>query len=99
MKKCAITTQSIERLPQKTNDMIKKGNLKSAGAACPNDPSAKMDTEKAIEFSRRQMHDFENITTKLLKNMRFMRHVLDESLAVQSPRLSKFSAEEVHFNN
>jgi hypothetical protein len=99
MKKCAIKPKSIERVPQKTNDIIKKGNLKSAGAACPKDPSAKMDTEKAIEFSRRQLHDFENLTTKLLTNMRLMRHVLDESLVVQSPWLSKFSAEEVYFNN
>lgn len=97
MKRCAITSPSTEKVPQKTSGMFKKGNLKSTEAACTKDPSAKMDTEKAIEFSRRQMHDFENVTTKLLKNMRFMRSVLDESLAVQSPRLSKFSAEEVHF--
>lgn len=97
MKKCAIATQSTERVLQKTNGVIKKGNLKSTGAACTKDSSPKMDTEKAIEFSRRQMQDFENVTTKLLKNMRFMRGVLEESLVVPSPSLSKFSAEEVHF--
>ncbi|KAJ4791415.1 hypothetical protein LUZ62_042661 [Rhynchospora pubera] len=95
MKKCSIITQTTGKVLQKSDGAIQKGNLKSKGAACPTDPFVKMDTEKAIEFSRRQMHDFENVTTKLLKSMKFMKSVLDESLAVQSPWVSEFSAEEI----
>jgi hypothetical protein len=37
-----------------------------------------LDTEKAIEFSQRQMHDIEN--AKLTGSLKHMRSIMDESL-------------------
>lgn len=46
--------------------------------------SVVLDTEKAVEFSQRQMHDIENIAAKLTRSLKHMRSIVDESLSSEA---------------
>ena len=46
--------------------------------------SVVLDTEKAVEFSQRQMHDIENIASKLTRSLKHMRSIMDESLSSEA---------------
>ncbi|WVZ57404.1 hypothetical protein U9M48_007792, partial [Paspalum notatum var. saurae] len=69
-----------------------KGVLKSTGSpphqqttcSCTRSPPVVLDTEKAVEFSQRQMHDIENIAAKLIRSLKHMRSIVDESLSTEA---------------
>ncbi|CAL4915139.1 unnamed protein product [Urochloa decumbens] len=65
-----------------------KGVLKSTGSpphqqttcSCMRSSPVVLDTEKAVEFSQRQMQDIENIAAKLIRSLKHMKSIVDESL-------------------
>ncbi|PAN48933.1 hypothetical protein PAHAL_9G413500 [Panicum hallii] len=69
-----------------------KGVLKSTGSpphqqttcSCMRSSSMVLDTEKAVEFSQRQMHDVENIAAKLIRSLKHMKSIVDESLSSEA---------------
>nr|XP_019701813.1 uncharacterized protein LOC105032349 isoform X2 [Elaeis guineensis] len=82
---------------------VNKGILKSPDASCRSPCSCMksstfhQQTEKVIEFSQRQMHDIENIAMKLLKGLKSMKNIVEETLCSES-RSSlplKFTADEI----
>jgi len=50
-----------------------------------------LDTEKAVEFSQRQMHDIENIAAKLIRSLKHMKSLSSEAYSL----LPKFNIAEV----
>lgn len=61
--------------------------------------STETDAQKAIRFSQRQMHDIESLAAKLLKKLKCMKNIVEETLryaAAPSTPL-KYTDEEVHF--
>ncbi|CAN6289015.1 unnamed protein product [Urochloa humidicola] len=68
---------------------INKGVLKSTGSpphqqttcSCMRSSPVVLDTEKAVEFSQRQMQDIENIAAKLIRSLKHMKSIVDESLS------------------
>ncbi|KAJ1296562.1 hypothetical protein BS78_01G310800 [Paspalum vaginatum] len=69
-----------------------KGVLKSTGSpphqqttcSCTRSSPVVLDTEKAVEFSQRQMHDIENIAAKLIRSLKHMKSIVDESLSTEA---------------
>ena len=69
-----------------------KGVLKSTGSpphqqttcSCMRSSPVVLDTEKAVEFSQRQMHDMENIAAKLIRSLKHMKSIVDESLSTEA---------------
>ncbi|KAF8698432.1 hypothetical protein HU200_035172 [Digitaria exilis] len=69
-----------------------KGVLKSTGSpphemttcSCMRSSPVVLDTEKAVEFSQRQMHDIENIAAKLIRSLKHMKSIVDESLSSEA---------------
>uniref|UniRef100_A0A0D9XYJ9 Uncharacterized protein n=1 Tax=Leersia perrieri TaxID=77586 RepID=A0A0D9XYJ9_9ORYZ len=49
--------------------------------------SVLLDTEKAVEFSQRQMHDIGNIASKLIRSLKHMRSIVDENLLSEAHSL------------
>ncbi|KAG8062903.1 hypothetical protein GUJ93_ZPchr0003g17229 [Zizania palustris] len=89
--------QSVLNMDRRPNDnatlsLPSKGILKSTESpssqnitcSCMEASSALLDTEKAVEFSQRQMHDIENIAAKLIKSLKHMRSIVDESLSPET---------------
>jgi hypothetical protein len=81
-----------------------KGVLKSSGSpphqkttcSCMRNSSVVLDTEKAVEFSQRQMHDVENIAAKLIRSLKQMKSIVDESLSSEAySLLPNFNIAEV----
>ncbi|XP_062215268.1 uncharacterized protein LOC133915899 [Phragmites australis] len=81
-----------------------KGVLKStesqshqqATCSCVRSSSVVLDTEKAVEFSQRQMHDIENIAAKLIRSLKHMKSIVDESLSSEAySLLPNFNIAEV----
>ncbi|RCV44156.1 hypothetical protein SETIT_9G351600v2 [Setaria italica] len=81
------------RLKGRTNvSPTSKGVLKSTGSpphqqttcSCMRNSSVVLDTEKAVEFSQRQMHDIENIAAKLIRSLKHMKSIVDESLSSEA---------------
>ncbi|OEL25997.1 hypothetical protein BAE44_0012987 [Dichanthelium oligosanthes] len=81
-----------------------KGVLKSTGSpphqqttcSCMRSSPVVLDTEKAVEFSQRQMHDIENIAAKLIKSLKHMKSIVDESLSSEAySLLPNFNIAEV----
>ncbi|KAG1342100.1 hypothetical protein COCNU_05G003290 [Cocos nucifera] len=79
-----------------------KGILRSPDAycktpcSCMKSSSFHQQAEKAIEFSQRQMHDIENIAMKLLKGLKSMKNIVEETLSLESCSLpSKFTVDEI----
>ncbi|XP_006650243.1 uncharacterized protein LOC102711137 [Oryza brachyantha] len=54
---------------------------------CMKASSVLLDTGKAVEFSQRQMHDVENIASKLIRSLKQMRSIVDESLLSEAHSL------------
>ena len=55
-----------------------------------------LDTEKAVEFSQRQMHDIENIAGKLIRSLKHMKSIVGESLLSEAYSLvPNFNTAEV----
>lgn len=54
-------------------------------------------SESAIEFSQRQMHDMENVTVKLMKELNSMKGIVEQKLLFQAYRSGslKNDADEV----
>ncbi|XP_072989550.1 uncharacterized protein [Typha latifolia] len=79
---------------------VAKGILKAAETShrtacyCMKSSSTQIDTEKVIEFSQRQMRDVENIALKLLKSLKSMKNIVEESLSSEALS-SEFTAEEM----
>jgi hypothetical protein len=46
--------------------------------------SVLLDPRKAVEFSERQMHDIENIAANLIRSLKHMRSIVDESLSSEA---------------
>jgi hypothetical protein len=46
--------------------------------------SALLDPRKVVEFSERQMHDIENIAANLIRSLKQMRSIVDESLSSEA---------------
>ncbi|CAN6306128.1 unnamed protein product [Urochloa humidicola] len=69
-----------------------KGVLKSTGSSpdqqttcsCMRSSPVVLDTEKAVEFSQRQMQDIENIAAKLIRSLKHMKSIVDESLSSEA---------------
>ncbi|XP_038978630.1 uncharacterized protein LOC103717132 isoform X3 [Phoenix dactylifera] len=82
---------------------VNKGILKSPDASCRSpcfcmkNSTFHEQTEKAVEFSQRQMHDIENIAMKLLKGLKSMKNIVEETLCSESCSSlpSKFTADEI----
>ncbi|XP_019701489.1 uncharacterized protein [Elaeis guineensis] len=80
-----------------------KGILRSPDASCKTpcscmkSSSFHQQAKKAIEFSQRQMHDIENIAMKLLKGLKSMKNIVEETLSLESCSSlpSKFTADEI----
>ncbi|KAL5209263.1 hypothetical protein ABZP36_004886 [Zizania latifolia] len=80
-----------------------KGILKSTESpspqkitcSCMKASSVLLDTEKAVEFSQRQMHDIENIAAKLIRSLKHMRSIVDESLSEAHSLLPNFNTAEI----
>ncbi|KAI4968156.1 hypothetical protein ZWY2020_005268 [Hordeum vulgare] len=49
--------------------------------------SVLLDTEKAVEFSQRQMHDIESIAANLIRSLKHMRSLVDEKLSSEAHSL------------
>uniref|UniRef100_A0A0E0NXU3 Uncharacterized protein n=1 Tax=Oryza rufipogon TaxID=4529 RepID=A0A0E0NXU3_ORYRU len=54
---------------------------------CMKAASVILDAEKAVEFSQRQMHDIENIASKLMRSLNHMRSIVDGNLLSESHSL------------
>ncbi|KAL5218656.1 hypothetical protein ABZP36_019340 [Zizania latifolia] len=92
--------QSVLNMDRRPNDkashsLPSKGILKSTESPSPQNitcscmkaSSVLLDTEKAVEFSQRQMHDIENIAAKLIRSLKHMRSIVDESLSPETHSL------------
>uniref|UniRef100_A0A453AEZ9 Uncharacterized protein n=1 Tax=Aegilops tauschii subsp. strangulata TaxID=200361 RepID=A0A453AEZ9_AEGTS len=66
-----------------------KGVLKSTESPSPEliSSSVLLDTEKAVEFSQRQMHDMESIAANLIRSLKHMRSLVDENLSSEAHSL------------
>ncbi|KAM3392839.1 hypothetical protein ACQJBY_013796 [Aegilops geniculata] len=66
-----------------------KGVLKSTESPSPEltSSSVLLDTEKAVEFSQRQMHDIESIAANLIRSLKHMRSLVDENLSSEAHSL------------
>ncbi|SPT15900.1 unnamed protein product [Triticum aestivum] len=82
-----VTTDS--KLKSKTSVSTSKGDVKSTESPSPQmtSPSVLLDTEKAVEFSQRQMHDIENIAANLIRSLKHMRSLVDANLSSESHSL------------
>ncbi|KAG1366987.1 hypothetical protein COCNU_13G007770 [Cocos nucifera] len=82
---------------------VNRGILMSPDASCRSSCSCMksstfhQQTEKTIEFSQRQMHDIETIAMKLLKRLKSMKSIVEETLCSESHSSlpSKFAADEI----
>ncbi|XP_038975559.1 uncharacterized protein LOC120106635 [Phoenix dactylifera] len=82
---------------------VNEGILRSPDASwktpcsCMKSSSFLQQAEKAIEFSQRQMHDIENIAMKLLKGLKSMKNIVEETLSLESCSSlpSKFTVDEI----
>ncbi|KAL6658032.1 hypothetical protein ACP70R_004279 [Stipagrostis hirtigluma subsp. patula] len=64
--------------------------------SCGKNSPVVLDTEKAVEFSQRQMHDIENIATKLMRSLKQMKSIVDESLSLEAySSVPNFSTAEI----
>ena len=91
-----VTTDS--KLKSKTSVSTSKGDVKSTESPSPQmtSPSVLLDTEKAVEFSQRQMHDIENIAANLIRSLKHMRSLVDENLSSEAQSLlPNFNTAEV----
>ncbi|KAL6865188.1 hypothetical protein ACP4OV_016339 [Aristida adscensionis] len=52
--------------------------------SCMKSSPVDLDTKKAVEFSQRQMHDIENIAAKLIRSLKQMKSIVDESLSSEA---------------
>lgn len=52
--------------------------------SCKRSSPVVLDTEKAVEFSQRQMHDIENIAAKLIRSLKQMKSIVDETLSSEA---------------
>ncbi|EMS58018.1 hypothetical protein TRIUR3_15749 [Triticum urartu] len=82
-----LTTDS--KLKSRTSISTSKGDVKSTESPSPQmtSPSVLLDTEKAVEFSQRQMHDIENIAANLIRSLKHMRSLVDANLSSESHSL------------
>ena len=83
-----------------------KGVLKSTESqspqqttcACMRRSSGLLDPRKAVEFSERQMHDIESIAANLIRSLKHMRSIVDESLSSEALAvLPNFDPAEVRY--
>ena len=75
-----------------------KGVLKSTESPSPEliSSSVLLDTEKAVEFSQRQMHDIESIAANLIRSLKHMRSLVAANLSSESHSLlPSFNTAEV----
>lgn len=80
------------KIKDRTLSSASKGVLKSAESqspqlttcACMRRSSALLDPRKVVEFSERQMHDIENIAANLIRSLKQMRSIVDESLSSEA---------------
>ncbi|TVU46641.1 hypothetical protein EJB05_06188 [Eragrostis curvula] len=52
--------------------------------SCKRNSPVVLDTEKAVEFSQRQMQDIENIAAKLIRSLNHMKSIVDETLSSEA---------------
>ncbi|XP_037475446.1 uncharacterized protein LOC119352967 [Triticum dicoccoides] len=91
-----LTTDS--KLKSRTSISTSKGDVKSTESPSPQmtSPSVLLDTEKAVEFSQRQMHDIENIAANLIRSLKHMRSLVDANLSSESHSLlPSFNTDEM----
>jgi hypothetical protein len=80
------------KIKDRTLSSASKGVLKSTESqspqlttcACMRRSSALLDPRKVVEFSERQMHDIENIAANLIRSLKQMRSIVDESLSSEA---------------
>jgi hypothetical protein len=83
------------KIKDRTLSCASKGVLKSTKStesqspqqttcACMRRSSVLLDPRKAVEFSERQMHDIENIAANLIRSLKQMRSIVDESLSSEA---------------
>jgi hypothetical protein len=57
---------------------------KQSTCSCKKKSPVALDTEKAVEFSQRQMQDVENIAAKLIRSLKHMKTIVDETLSSEA---------------
>ncbi|GJN31722.1 hypothetical protein PR202_gb20156 [Eleusine coracana subsp. coracana] len=70
-----------------SNEVPKSGETPShqhATCSCKRSSTVVLDTEKAVEFSQRQMHDIENIAAKLMRSLKQMKSIVDQTLSSEA---------------
>lgn len=92
------------KIKDRTLSSASKGVLKSTesqspqqtNCACMRRSSALLDPRKVVEFSERQMHDIENIAANLIRSLKHMRSIVDESLSSEAlALLPNFNSAEI----
>lgn len=92
------------KIKDRTLSCASKGVLKSTESqspqqttcACMRMSSVLLDPRKAVEFSERQMHDIENIAANLIRSLKHMRSIVDESLSSEAlSLLPNFNSAEI----
>ncbi|XP_043707966.1 uncharacterized protein LOC122657355 [Telopea speciosissima] len=86
----------------KPNLLVPKGILKSPNVSCAIPHAATESTyvhphaESAIAFSQRQMHDIECLATKLVKELKFIKDIVEDKLhsEVYTTTSSKYTVDE-----
>ena len=95
-----------KKIKDRTLSCGRKGVLKSTESqapqqttcACMRRSSVLLDPRKAVEFSERQMHDIENIAANLIRSLKQMRSIVDESLSSEAlALLPNFNSAEVRY--
>ncbi|XP_077233596.1 uncharacterized protein LOC143875896 isoform X2 [Tasmannia lanceolata] len=85
-------------LPSVNKSILKSSHLScTSSCACTDCSFVHMHAQKAIAFSQRQMHDIECLAMKLVKGLKSMKVVMDETiLSEASPSTSsKFTPDEI----
>lgn len=102
-----LQTDTTPKKPKNSRDCslspIPKGILKSretsrtAASSCMKSTSPDVDIEKAIEFSQSQMRGVENVAVRLLKGLKSMKSIVEETVSSEAHSLlSKYTVDEVN---
>ncbi|KAF7006156.1 hypothetical protein CFC21_021220 [Triticum aestivum] len=85
----SILTRDRKLKSRTSISFTRKGVLKSTESPYPEltSSSVLLDTEKAVEFSQRQMHDIESIAANLIRSLKHMRSLVDENLSSEAQSL------------
>ncbi|XP_020100361.1 uncharacterized protein LOC109718514 isoform X1 [Ananas comosus] len=102
----SLQTDSTPKKPKNSRDCslspVPKGILKSretsrtTASSCMKSTSPDVDIEKAIEFSQSQMRGIENVAVKLLKGLKSMKSIVEETVSSEAHSLlSKYTVDEI----